>query len=72
MADINQSYPGGNVDPHHADMFYDIAHITHQSHLKAFVSASSDSNSTDSDVIPPAASLADAKNNILTDIDGMV
>ena len=45
---------------------------TPKSHLKAFVSASSESNSTDSDVIPPAASLADAKNNILTDIDGMV
>ena len=46
---------------------------TPKSHLKAFVSALSESNSTDSDVIPPAASLADAKNNILTDIDdGMI
>jgi len=36
-----------------------------QSHLKALVSAASESNSTDADV-HPAASLADAKNNTLT------
>ena len=32
------------------------------------MSAPSESNSTDADGIPPAASLADAKNNILIEI----
>ena len=64
------------MDPHQRCICFMLcAHHTQstpKSHLKAFVSALSESNSTDSDVIPPAASLADAKNNILTDIDGMV
>lgn len=39
-------------------------------HRKIFVSAPSESSSTDTDVIPPAASRADAKNNILMEIGG--
>jgi len=40
-------------------------HKKNPTHLKALVSAASESNSTDADV-HPAASLADAKNNTLT------
>ena len=39
--------------------------LKNQTHLKALVSAASESSSTDADV-QPAASLADAKNNTLT------
>ena len=43
------------------------------SYRNALVSAPSESNSTEAEVIPPAASLADAKNSILTEIaDGMM
>ena len=44
-------------------------HSPHITYRKTLVSAPSASNSKFADVIPPAASLADAKNNILILID---
>ena len=40
-------------------------------HRSSFVSALSESSSTDADVIPPTASRAEAKNSIFMEMDGM-
>ena len=46
--------------------------LMNHTHRSSFVSALSESSSTDAGVIPPAASRAEAKNSIFMEMDGIM